>query len=288
MLQFLPMLLEALPAIGEALGGAGASGGAAAGGAESVGGASKVLSGLFGNAKDLAGGGGGGATSVNSTGEALSHAVSLQNIQKIQRMGESPIPMGNANLPGQGVMPSELQPKLGDLKEQLQGIVSADLKGGFVGLAKIVPDCAKAIERFGTQVVEASRHLAQFSPQITYAMAQMDRQRMLQERDMARQTGGSTAFATKELMGLREQMQPMQQLSANVKNLASGIFSATAEKAMWLLNAVIKPLNEVVKWFGELLGGSDKDVRAPFEIMLGHMLDESWTKGPKSRRPKVD
>ena len=212
----------------------------------------------------------------------LSHAVSLQNIQKIQRMGESPIPMGNANLPGQGVLPSELQPKLGDLKEQLQGIVSADLKGGFVGLAKIVPDCAKAIERFGTQVVEASRHLAQFSPQITYAMAQMDRQRMLQERDMARQTGGSTAFATKELMSLREQMQPMQQLSANVKNLASGIFSATAEKAMWLLNAVIKPLNEVVKWFGELLGGSDKDVRARSKSCWG----TCWTKaGRRGRNP---
>lgn len=273
----------------------GGEGLAAAG--KTLGDATKVLSGdlggldakstnMLGGEKENQQAAGQAATAGHHGAQAdIAHAISLRNIQQIQRGGGQPVPMGGQNLPGQGIYPSGLQPRFEDLNRELKSITSEGLKGGLAGMVKIFPKVAQSVERFGTQVVEASRHLAMFSPQITYAVAQMDRQRMVHQMDLAQSTGGSNAFATKRLMSLRDDLQPLEKLGTNIKNIGSGVGMFFAKIVSWPVGKVATFLNKIAEWLGNLLGGAEEEKTPPFENFINQVLDDRWLAGPKSRRP---
>lgn len=163
---------------------------------------------------------------------------------------------------------------------------------GLTTLSLGVLGATKGIERLGTAVVEGYRGLEKYNGSIAVMFAQLDRQQVILGARYAAATGGSANFAGKGLMGLREQLAPLQQTFGTFKNLATGGLIRVAEGILRVVNVVLWPLKKIAEGLEWIVGGGGEAQKAPIADLFGILgmgQLASQQRKPHNRRPgKVD
>jgi len=101
-------------------------------------------------------------------------------------------------------------------------------------------------KKWAESLAASQEHLKNYSGRIAAAFGDLERQAILLNLQQARGTEASFQMMTDELMELRENTQPIQQLSNNIKNLLStGLLT--------LANVIVQPLKIITEYLSKFL-----------------------------------
>ncbi len=136
----------------------------------------------------------------------------------------------------------------GDLKKSLLSLAVP-----VVGVSFAFIGATKAVEKFSTSVLERSRELARFSGSTATAFARLEFQSIQLQRQRGRATAGSTSNLAGQVGSFREEIAPLNEMTANMLNrvatIATGVgrlvlFFAESLPAVQALIAIDKKLQQ--------------------------------------------
>lgn len=188
------------------------------------------------------------------------------------------VPVASPTL-AQGIRPVEPPPT----PPQQMGIgTKTAIALGGMGLTLKLGD---AIKNWTESLVESQRELARFSPSIARAVALLDRQQLQLSRQSAQATGGSTMFATKGLMGLKSEMQPLLDTATTIKNILAGTLVRGMSLAVTAIRyhpvvGMIEKIAKAAEWFL----GNQKPENPPLADFVNSVLKNQMGK-PRNKRP---
>jgi hypothetical protein len=120
---------------------------------------------------------------------------------------------------------SQGQKLLGSFADALRSVLNGP--AGLFTLPLALVGLVKATEKLGEAQLESYRNLRRFNGTIANTFARLDRQRYMLEARQANATAGSTKFLGEQMQDLRESLQPLRSLAANVANLGLGALAKT-------------------------------------------------------------
>lgn len=158
---------------------------------------------------------------------------------------------------------------------------------GFVAVTAVLGLAAKAVEKFAESTVESYRGLEKFNGRLAVMFAGIDRQKLVLGGRYAAATGGSAAFAGKNLMNLKEQMQPLGEAFGTIKNIVSGSLSRLAADFIKLLTTMLQPLLWITKQLEKITseGEAQEPPMAQWFQMMGRGNLEADRARARNQRP---
>jgi hypothetical protein len=117
----------------------------------------------------------------------------------------------------------------------------------FGGMALAVAGATKGLQMFAAHTMESAKKLAQFHPLIAQSVMKLERQQLLQNIQLGKATAGSTKTLGDAVMGMNESLQPLKQLTTNIKNVAATVGAKVVQGVATVGNLLLNPLNELVK-----------------------------------------
>ncbi len=184
--------------------------------------------------------------------------------------------LGNAQRIGRGDLVQGDNNNAGRAASGLANL--AKVLGPTVGALAALPKVAHALSN---RFLEAQRNLAQYNGTIATSLARLEVGRI--GRDI--RSGGMTAGTTRELADstnrLEESLQPIGNLTTNIKHVFA---DALNEAAIFLLNGV----NTIVNPVAEALFEQEKPKPAEFQLFLDNRRNEWLDEQKKKREPALN
>lgn len=162
-------------------------------------------------------------------------------------------------------------------------LLGTAIKGLFTVGITLIPVATK----FAEALVLAQQHLQVYSGTMALAMANLERQQFMLDVRQARATEGSFYALTEELAEMRENTQPIREISANLKNVLGTAF-------LRLVNLVAEPLGRIAKniddfavekgWWAPSLNEGDIPFREALkDFHNGNIANRNPGLGPRNR-----
>lgn len=141
-------------------------------------------------------------------------------------------------------------------------------------------------ERLGTSILESSRQLERFHPQIHATYAQLERQQMVIRRETAGGTAGTQQFLGQALMDLRDNLQPMKEDLTILKNAGMAIILNGVNKLVEIANSAagIFGIHDLIQSIEDLMPEKDRQGGMAFIQALREL---GQMEGPKNKPPEV-
>lgn len=193
--------------------------------------------------------------------------------------------------------PSGGNPNLADAaSRQLFGNTLTDLRKQFEeltigGAIKRVARFPDELQKFGDALVQARRHLAEFSGSTSYSYARLDAERYFRTSRMALQTSGSTAALTRAQSRLEDALMPSMVVLTNFVNRLVAAVENRVAGALEILNQTVSMILEMLrvhfpgtaKQLEDALAEKNKIDSSIFELMIRRGSRGDF--GPRSRPP---
>lgn len=126
----------------------------------------------------------------------------------------------------------------------------------FVRLGQAIAFLPNRIEIWGEGLLKTMEPLRRFNGQLSIAFARLDRQRLIQDREFARGTSGSTSALAGALGGLSKELQPLRRMGTTYTNVGGIIVAHLAKLGLQALRQteIMKTLETVAKMIEAWLG----------------------------------